>query len=295
MTQLSLPLLQSIPHGGLAVPPEVQDRLAIDATTIYNECDLWVNDLFDFSHPELAVVNSPSGAPGTLAAITMPIARVLVDANRPPDNTDDPDGAIKSITSYGKPIYTSPLTLLDRQQLLERYWQPFHTALDAAIKTHARHTLFFLDCHNMAQHGPTAYHDPGAQRPLICIANFGNTRGEQRSNGPEITCPGWLLCAAGELAETLFADLPLLQPDTMPAPIVALNKPFAGGYILREKRRLLAQESNRAVPAMMIEINRGLFVGEQTTRTVIAPPNLSRITAIRTRLYQWVLGVLELL
>jgi N-formylglutamate deformylase len=295
MNQQPLPLLQSLPHGGLTIPPEVQDRLAIDATTIYNECDLWVNELFDFAHPDLVPLNAQSSISGTLAAVTMPVARVLVDANRPPNDADNPDGSIKSLTSYGEPIYTSPLTPLERQQLLDRYWHPFHTELDAAINSHARQTLLFLDCHNMAQYGPAAYHNPGAQRPLICIANLGNARGEPKSSGPEITCPGWLLREAGELAEILFADLPLLQPDTTSAPIVALNKPFAGGYILRKNSRLLANAGNRPVPGMMIEVNRGLFVGEQTARTAIAPPNLPRIAAIRTRLYQWVLGVLELL
>ena len=295
MNQQPLPLLQSLPHGGLTVPPEVQDRLAIDATTIYNECDLWVDDLFDFSHPDLATISHQSSNCGTLATVTMPVARVLVDANRPPNDADNPDGSIKSLTSYGEPIYTTPRTPVERQQLLERYWQPFHTELDAAINTHARHTLLFLDCHNMAQQGRSAYHDPGAQRPLICIANLGDARGEPKSRNPEVTCPGWLLRAAGELAEMLLADIPLLQPDATPAPIVALNKPFAGGYILREKSRFLAQVSNRPIPAMMIEVNRGLFVGQQTARTAIAPPNLPRIAAIRARLYQWVLGVLELL
>ena len=48
-----LPIVQSIPHAGLAVPPSVADRLAIDDVTIYNECDLWNDQIFDFAQPAL--------------------------------------------------------------------------------------------------------------------------------------------------------------------------------------------------------------------------------------------------
>jgi N-formylglutamate deformylase len=289
-----LPIIQSIPHGGLEVPPEVRARLAIDETTIYNECDLWADDLYDFAHPDLIPLTTQNVTMAPLATITMPVARVLVDANRPPDNIDDPDGAIKSITSYGQQIYISPLTLPEREQFLDSYWLPFHRELDAAIHAHASETRLFLDCHNMAQYGPDAYGDPGQRRPLICLANFGDTKGEQKPNGHAVTCPGSLLRAARDLAQNLFEDLPLLQPDNRPAPIVLLNRPFAGGYILQTKTDLLSQVAERPIPGIMIEINRGLLVGPQTPLTPIAPPDLQRIAAIRSRLYHWVISLLDL-
>ena len=45
----SMPVILSCPHGGLDIPPEVRNLLAIDDTVIYNECDLWVDQLFDFT------------------------------------------------------------------------------------------------------------------------------------------------------------------------------------------------------------------------------------------------------
>jgi hypothetical protein len=45
---------------------------------------------------------------------------------------------------------------------------------------------------------------------------------------------------------------------------------------------------------MMIEINRGLFVGNQTNTTPIQPPNEERINAIRERLRIWVKEVVAL-
>lgn len=282
-SRATLPVLVTMPHGGLSVPPEVADRLTIDATRIYNECDLWVDSLF------AAVVAR------SLAGVNMPIARVLVDANRDPTNRQDPDGAIKTTTSYGESIYRTPLTLSEQGHLLAKYYRPFHHALSAAIATHGGQTILLLDCHNMAQHGPTAYGDPGAPRPLLCLANFGDAHGEPRPGQGPVTCDPAFLRAAADLAAPLFADLDLLEPDRTRPPIVALNQPFAGGYVLRTAVDRLAKRTGRAVPGFMVEINRGLFVGRQTPDTPITPPRHERIAAIRDRLDRWVTQVAALL
>ncbi|MBX3052164.1 MAG: N-formylglutamate amidohydrolase [Caldilineaceae bacterium] len=293
----ALPIIQSIPHGGLSVPPSVAARLAIDEVTIYNECDLWNDQIFDFSHPTLG------GRQGTLAAVTMPTARVLIDANRAPDSLDNPDGAVKSQTSYGDPIYTAHLGRAEQQDLLDTAWRPFHQALDGALRQHAGDVRLFLDCHNMAQHGPSAYGDPGQARPLICIGNFGGPDGEAvaaadpLTAGRRLTAPGAFVRQAGEIAGEIFADLDLLEPDSRrPAPVVALNQPFAGGYILRHYCDPAYQQAiGGSYWGLMVEINRGLFVGDQHTRTPIQPPNQARIQAVRARLYQWVQALLPLL
>jgi len=286
----SLPVVQSIPHAGLAVPPTLSERLAIDDVTVYNECDLWNEQIFDFAHPSLAQAGQ------SLAVVEMPIARVLIDANRPPDSLEDPDGAVKSQTSYGDPIYRLPLARDEQTALLDEHWRPFHDALDSALRRHAGQTKLFLDCHNMAQHGPSAYGDPGQVRPLVCIANFGDARGDYRpSNGP-LTAPAAFVRQAGKLAAEIFGDLTLLEPDPgYPAPVVGLNLPFRGGYILRhycDQSYQSAIGSNYA--GLMVEVNRGLFVGDQSTRTPIQPPNQERIAAVRERLLRWLYAILPL-
>ncbi|RLT44167.1 MAG: hypothetical protein DWI57_03520 [Chloroflexi bacterium] len=286
-----LPLVQSIPHAGLSVPPSVADRLSIDDVTIYNECDLWNDQIFDFAHPSLR----PEAA--ALAVVDMPIARVLIDANRPPDSLDNPDGAVKSQTSYGDFIYAKSLRREEQERLLAEEWQPFHTRLDAALRGHAGDARLFLDCHNMAQHGPSAYGDPGQVRPLLCIANFGDTNGDfVAANGP-LTAPAEFVRRAAQIAGTLFGDLSLLQPDSQrPAPVVALNQPFVGGYILRHYCDAAYQRRiGSGYVGLMVEINRGLFVGDQSTRTPIQPPNQAAIAAVRQRLYRWVQAILPLL
>jgi formiminoglutamase len=290
MASTPLPVILSLPHGGQAIPPEVDGALAIDATTVYNECDLWVDQLYDFARPELAALTPAGYDPGVLAVVQMPVARVLVDANRDPAALDDPDGPVKTQTSYGEPIYRTPPAGELRRQLLARYWQPYHDELDAAIRRHAGQCKLLLDCHNMAQVGPTAYGDPGAARPLICLANLGDSHGQSKGDGQPVTCPPTLLQAAGELAKAEFSGLHVLEPLGAAPPVVRLNSPFAGGYILR---RLVALEP--ALPVIMIEVNRGLFVGQQGSRTPPAPPRLAEIVEVRRRLYRWTVRLLKLL
>jgi formiminoglutamase len=287
-----MPVILSCPHGGLDVPSEVRDLLAIDRKVIHNECDLWVDQLFDFT---------PFGAP-PLGKVTMPIARVLIDANRDPTDLANADGPVKTITSYGDNIYCRPLGRQLQRMLLERYWRPYHSRLGSVAKQAVARTKLFLDCHNMAQQGPSAYSDPGAARPLICLANLGDETGDQIPGQEETSCSAWLIRRSAELAEELFSDMALLEPEQETPPrVVAINQPFAGGYILRQAASGELYGGSEQVagiyrpPAMMVEVNRGLFVGNQTTTSSIRPPNLPRIALVQQRLHNWLGAVLALL
>jgi N-formylglutamate amidohydrolase len=301
MSQAPLPIIQSIPHSGLATPPEVADRLALKPAAIYNECDLWADQLYDFAHADLDAVtpDSATGARGVLDVIITPIARALVDVNRLPDDLDNPDGPIKSQTSYGEQVYISPLSQVEKTTLLDRYWRSYHSRLEESLRRHADDVLLLLDCHNMAQHGPPTYAFAGAPRPLICLANLGDAQGEPTAPGARVTCPGWLLRAAGGIAAELFSDLTLLQPtEGEIAPVVALNWPFVGGILIDRYTRDLRGDLPAPLPqapcAMMVEVNRGLFVGDQRVDTPIAPANLERIALIRQRLHRWIVQVVEI-
>ena len=292
MTAIPLPIILSIPHGGLATPPDLSASLAIDATTIYNECDLWADQLYNFSHKDLETFVHSTYTNGVLATVTMPIARVLIDANRNPEDLNNPDGPVKTQTSYGQPIYKAELGEVEQRQLLVSHWQPYHQALETALHRYGKQAKLFLDAHNMAQHGPAAYDFPGAARPLLCLANFGDTRGEADSPLGRTSCSPMLLRKAAAIAEELFADMTLLEPTPNESvPVVALNWPFNGGYILRRYSPAMANQP--ALPGIMIEINRGLFVGDQKTDTPVHPPNLDRIAQVRQRLYQWAVRVVE--
>ncbi len=288
MMDRTLPIVQSIPHGGMAAPSEFGARLALDARDIYNESDLWADQLYDLGHPALG-----EAAAGALAAVPATIARALVDVNRPRHDFADPDGPIKEQTSYGVATWTPPLQEYEKLLLSERYWLPWHTALEQALGAHAGAVRLLLDCHSMAQRGPTTYAFAGAARPLICLANLGGLDGEPLPGGEPVSCPGALLRAAGEAAARHFGDLALLEPDGPQPPVVQLNWPFAGGYIVRRYTAGCAPilgeppAAHQAPLAIMVEVNRGLYVGNQHAATAPQPPNAERIAALRLRLARW--------
>ncbi len=299
-----LPIIQSCPHAGLGVPPEVQQSLAISEVDLSNDADLWADIHYDFSHPDLSDLIPPGHEPGTLEMVTMPIARALIDVNRHPDDLANPDGPVKTRTSYGRPIYKDPISYRQQVDLLEHYWWSYHLRLNTAQQTYAGRTKLFLDCHSMAQRGPAAYAYPGAIRPLIGLSNMGDANGEPREPGGHTSCSGELIREAARIAAELFDDLCLLEPAPgVIAPRVAINWPFLGGYIIREYSRpgyLAAPPFSPnggayPPPGMLIEVNRGLFIGDQTADTPVQPPNMERIADVRRRLYQWVVRVVALL
>jgi N-formylglutamate amidohydrolase len=289
MTNAPLPFVLSIPHGGLATPPEVADRLALDATDLYNECDLWSDRLYDFGGEDKR---------GVLATAHAPIARAIVDVNRPLDSLDDPDGAVKSQTSYGRPTYFAPLPRGQQVGLISHYWANYHAQVQDALRRSQPQVRLLLDCHNMAQVGPKTYAYADQPRPFICLANLGDDRGEPTAERGPVSCPPLLLYEASQVAATLFADMDLLEPLAERPPVVALNWPFPGGYISRRYSALSNHNrldaTYRAPASIMIEVNRGLFVGNQNARTPIAPPNTERIEAVRSRLYLLAVALAQL-
>lgn len=303
-----LPIVQSCPHGGLGVPAEVRGQLAITETDLYNDCDLWADMHYDFGHEDLLGLVPDGYAPGTLAHVTMPIARALIDVNRHPDDLANADGPVKTRTSYGHEIYTEPITYRKQADLLEHYWWSYHLKLRTTLKSFADRTKLFLDCHSMAQRGPNAYAYPGAMRPLICLSNMGDVNGEPLKPGAITSCSGELIREAARIAGELFDDLTLLEPTPgVRAPRATINWPFRGGYIIQEYTHPHSAMNgsrpgaNGALtgvappPGMLVEVNRGLFVGDQHADTPVQPPNLARIAEVRKRLYLWAVRVIDLL
>ena len=288
MKDNTLPVILSIPHGGFDVPDELDGRLAISECDIYNECDLWIGNLFDFEGLSAGEASSPD----VLARVTASVARSLIDVNREPDDLANPDGPVKAHTSYGHTTCVEPLSLPEKQELVEQYWRPYHAALDEAWSQYGSEAKLFIDCHNMAQTGPSAYGDPGTQRPLICLANLG-AAGGAALRGKSTSCSPDFIRQIAAAAEEVFAGLTLLEPlPGPPPPTVAINVPYNGGYILRRYTERRAQVA--LPPGLMIEFNRGLYVGNQDASSAIAPPNTEQIDPLRELILEWLLRVVEL-
>ena len=191
---MKLPLLVSVPHAGIRVPPEVADICLLSANDILADSDEGAGDIYHGLEKHCQEF------------ITTEIARAVIDLNRAPDDIGG-DGVIKSHTCWNVPVYKNfPDANLIRG-LLDRYYFPYHEKL-AAGPTH-RGIRLGIDCHTMSAVGPPVSPDPGRERPLVCLSNADGT------------CPREWITALAKSLEEVFREK------------VAINIPFRGGYITR--------------------------------------------------------------
>ena len=223
MTQL--PILLSIPHGGIRKPVELEGHLSITNRDLFDDSDPFVIDLYDLGDKVTRVIKTD-------------IARAFVDLNRSPQDMppDNPDGLIKSKTCYDKPIYTNGKEPDDslKKMLIELYYSPYHQAIQKSLEE--LDLKLCLDCHSMASTAP--YFSPDktqSKRPMFCISN---NDGQTSSD---------------ETLETL-ADC-ISKSYSINRKEISLNDPFHGGYITRTY-------GNNPLPWIQVEMNRDLYLSE---------------------------------
>ncbi|MDE0344096.1 MAG: N-formylglutamate amidohydrolase [Deltaproteobacteria bacterium] len=241
----ALPVLLSIPHGGMDVPEEIRDRVAIDAHDVHDDIDPFVRELYDLGPKVLHVVSTST-------------ARTFVDLNRARDDRPpkNPDGVVKTLTCVGKTIF-APGRELDApvtETLLERYYEPYHRRLGSAVQSAGARLA--LDCHSMQAVGPVISPDAGRPRPVFCL---GNARGDACSD--EVT---------QRLADCLRRAFDLREDD------VTLNEPFSGGYITRAY-------GGRPLPWIQVEMNRSLYLASPWFERATLAMDPRRLAEIRGR------------
>lgn len=269
MNQLPIALVS--PHGGFTIPPELHGRIALTPDQIFNEADAYVNDLFDFR--EQVLYFEP-----------FPYARAVLDVNRPAEahrHHRPGDGVVKRITSYGAPVFAQEPEPALEQALIHRYWRAWHERL-ARIEQDERVKLVF-DCHSMAAVGPTLYDDPAQLRPRVQTANLGDGQGELVPARVRISAPPALTCWLAETLGDLMADVPSL---TAVGGRSAVNHPFYGGWNLWAHGR-------ETQPWIMVEINRGLYIGAQSGETPIVQPDPARMALLRQKIWGALTAVVD--
>ena len=190
---MKLPLLLSVPHAGLGVPPEAEPYCILDPDQIAADGDEGAAEIYALAdHVETHMTTS--------------VARAIVDLNRAADDFRT-DGVVKSRTCWEEDVYSPFPPSEVVQSLLESYWHPYHQQLHE----HGTSGRFALgvDGHTMAAVGPPVGPDAGNPRPRACISN------------DDRTCPSeWLIVLQDSLARQLGGE-------------VTINTPFRGGYITR--------------------------------------------------------------
>lgn len=223
-----LPVLISIPHGGTQIPMELWDRVCLSPVDLLDDSDAFTRQIYGLGKHVYFEVQAK-------------IARAFVDLNRAPNDRppQNPDGIIKSMTCYQRPIYKigdMPDETL-ANHLIKTYYEPYHRQIQQIqMKTSTSRRVAIelaLDCHSMAAVGPAIAPDPGQKRPMICLGNrFHET-------------------SSSEMIETL-ADC-FRQSFAVSAEDVAINEPFAGGYITRTY-------GAKPIPWIQVEISRALYL-----------------------------------
>lgn len=238
--ELKVPLVFNSPHSGRIYPRAFLAASRLDAHTLRRSEDAFVEELFGFV--------TDLGAP----LLHAHFPRAYLDVNREPYELDPilfrdglPHyantqsvrvvgglGTIARIVSESDEIYREPLSVEAALERINRLYTPYHETIAALLLEAKREfgLAILIDCHSMPS-SPTA--DRSVGRPDFVLGDrFGTS------------CSGELTRIA---ASTLEAQ----------GYAVALNKPYAGGYITEHYGR-----PHKAQHVLQIEINRALYMNE---------------------------------
>jgi N-formylglutamate deformylase len=225
------PVLLHIPHSSDLIPGEYRDCFALDDTGLRRELirltDWFTDELFDVQHE-------------SVVSLRFPVSRLLVDPERFADDDMEPMaakgmGVFYTRTAYGE-ILRSAGAAQRNAELFARYYLPHHAALDAfadgALSNAGR--ALIIDCHSFPSVQLPCHAYGTLPVPDICIGT-----------DPFHTPP-----ALADLAVDLFAKQGFS---------VAINHPFSGSLVPGSHYRKTAE-----VHSLMIEINRGLYMDEDS-------------------------------
>jgi len=222
------PLLVSVPHDGIHLPPDVRARMTPAAAAL-PDTDWHVAELYSFAR-ELGA-----------SMLVANYSRYVVDLNRPA--TDEvlypgqvATGLCPLQTFAGEAIYaTAPVDADEVAARIERYWRPYHDKLSSTLlKLRERHGCALLwDAHSIASVVPRLF---DGELPEL---NLGSDGG--RSCAPEI---------AGRVADVAAAS------DYSHV----VNGRFQGGHITRHYG-----DPGNNVHAMQLELAQRVYLNETTT------------------------------
>ncbi|MDX2264659.1 MAG: N-formylglutamate amidohydrolase [Hyphomicrobiales bacterium] len=236
------PFVFNSPHSGSVYPRAFVEASRLSRRALRKSEDAYVNELFDC-------------APG-LGAVLMQahFPRAYLDVNREPYELDPalilgklPDyanthsvrvvgglGVIARIVNEHEEIYRAPLSLDAALARIRLIYKPYHAALSEVLeKTRAAFGVSCLiDCHSMPSHPPGPSGQPKVD--FVLGDRFGASCSSNLTRYIEATLKAWGFT-------------------------VALNKPYAGGFITEEYGKPAS-----GAHALQIEINRALYMDETT-------------------------------
>jgi len=227
----TVPIVLHIPHNSRTIPPEIRKSILLVDSALEIEL-IKMTDAFTC---ELFVSDSLKAC-----AVVCPISRIVLDPERFLD--DDQEimarcgmGVVYTRTSDGKALRHLPTTE-ERKTLIDRYYHPHHQKLENSVLVCLEKfkRCMIIDCHSFPSKALPYELDQSEFRPDICIG------------ADSFHTPDWLIDKlSDEFGKSGYST--------------AVNAPFIGAIVPMAYYR---KES--AVMSVMIEVNRKLYMDEQT-------------------------------
>lgn len=238
----TVPLVLDSPHSGEHypddfdhAPPRDHVRLAEDThvARLYRMAPTFGATLIEANFPRAYI-----DANRSLADVDVSLLADAWDGPIAPSRkTELGTGLIWRLARGGIPLYGRKLSAAEVRERIERWYLPYHAAVEAALEE--RHRAFgavwHINCHSMPAVGDAHSEDPGHTRADFVLGDRDGT-----------TC-------AGEFTAVVAATLAGMGYD------VAVNKPYKGVELVRRHGRP-AEKRN----SLQVEIKRTLYMDEKT-------------------------------
>lgn len=237
-----LPAVYDSPHSGRAYPDDFVPAVPVDPLRGYEDrlVDHLIGEAPDYGILLLAA-NFPRAYIDPNRAIDDLDPQVVgadwTDALNPTPYSQLGLGLVFRTGLDNKPIYERPLRRAAVIKRIERYWRPYHQALESALAQAQRRwgAVWHIAWHSMRPLGDAQSVDPGEERPDFVVSDRDGT-----SAAPRFT----------DFATETLRSLGYS---------VAVNHPFKGGYITQ-----LHGRPGEGRHSLQIEMNRGLYLDLET-------------------------------
>ncbi len=267
-TRQSAPIIFNSPHSGRVYPSVLLEASRLSPQALRKSEDAYVEELFSATVWQGAVLMHAHFPRAYLDINREPyeLDPVLFRGNLPAfANTQSLRamgglGTIARIVNDKEEIYRKPLSVDAGLMRIERLYKPYHAALSGLLEaTRKRFGMAFLiDCHSM----PSQEIDRGSWCDFVLGDRFGT------SCAPEVT----------HAVESQLKGLGYK---------VALNKPYAGGFITEHYGR-----PDQGIHALQLEIDRSLYMNEVTFERL---PSFNSVQRDLARLTQMIVNDLPAL
>lgn len=249
---MALPVVIHIPHSSTDIPDELRESFLLSdsdlSRELINMTDHFTDDLFARHSDDCRIVR-------------FPVSRLVVDPERFVDDDDEPMAAVGMGAVYTKSssgyVLREPLASDDRARLIAQYYAPHHAELTSAVDNALANggRCLVIDAHSFPSE-PLPYEaDRSLMRPEICIGT------------DEFHTPSSLAGEAKFVFEAASFE-------------VAFNEPFSGAIVPAKHWR-----SDPDVNSLMIEVNRSLYLDEETGQKSVNYDQLrSRLSKCLARL-----------